>query len=82
MVSVILEVLPVTTVILPMRLGGKLQDVLADGRRWSEDGSLTGTVERFLLNCWKWEGLPFCPAHLPGAVLEKEESRPAVAILA
>lgn len=30
MVSVILEVLPVTTVILPMRLGGKLQDVLAD----------------------------------------------------
>lgn len=30
MVSVILEVLPITTVILPMRLGGKLQDVLAD----------------------------------------------------
>lgn len=27
-------------------------------------------------------GAPFCPSHLPGAVLEKEESRPAVAILA
>lgn len=81
MASVILEVLAIMSVILPMRSGGKLQDVLVDtdGLRM---GFLTGTAGRFLLNRWKWEGLPFCPPHLPGAVLEKEVSRPAVTILA